>query len=596
VREFTVPATVTVPDDARLTDMVVDNAREAPDTVSFSRRTDTGWEDITAATFATEVAAVARGLVAAGVGPGERVAIMSANRYEWTLLDYAIWTAGAAVVPIYETSSAEQVEWIIGNSGSVAVIVESATHLAIVDSVRADLPDLRHVWTIEAGAIDTLVGLGTDVSAADLEARRTAVVAEDVATVIYTSGTTGRPKGCELTHRNVLFEAKTTADGLRQMFLEGGSTLLFLPLAHIFGRMVEVGGVLNRVRLGHTADVKRLLADFATFRPTFVVSVPRVFEKVYNASKQKAHGEGKGKIFDLADRTAVAYSEALDRGKVPLGLKLKHRVMDKLVYSKLRAALGGQCDRGISGGAPLGARLGHFFRGVGITLYEGYGLTETTAGGTLNFEDAIKIGTVGRPVPGVAIRIADDGEVLLRGDFVMRGHWRNEAATAEVIDADGWFHTGDIGSLDDEGFLTITGRKKELLVTSSGKNVAPAVLEDRLRGHFLVSQCMVVGDQQPFIGCLVTIDPDAFGPWKKLKGKPEAATVAEMRDDPDLRAEIQAAVDDANKAVSRAESIRSFRILPEDFTEAGGELTPSLKLKRSVVMKEYADEVAAIYA
>ena len=596
MREFTVPATVTVPDDARLSDMVVDNAREAPEMVSFSRRSATGWEDVTAAAFAAEVDAVARGLIAAGVGPGERVAIMSANRYEWTLLDYAIWTAGAAVVPIYETSSAEQVEWIVGNSGAVAVVVETATHQTVVEGVRADLPDLRHLWTIEAGAIDTLVELGKDVPAADLEARRTAVRADDVATVIYTSGTTGRPKGCELTHRNLLFEAKTTADGLQKMFLQGGSTLLFLPLAHIFGRMVEVGGVLNRVRLGHTADVKRLLEDFATFRPTFVVSVPRVFEKVYNASKQRAHADGKGRIFDLADRTAVAYSEALDRGRVPLGLKLRHGLMDRLVYGKLRAALGGQCTRGISGGAPLGARLGHFFRGIGITLYEGYGLTETTAGGTLNLEDAVKIGTVGRPVPGVAVRIADDGEVLLRGDFVMRGHWRNEAATAEVIDSEGWFHTGDIGALDDEGYLTITGRKKELIVTSGGKNVAPAVLEDRLRAHFLVSQCMVVGDQQPYIGCLVTIDQDAFGPWKAMKGKPAEATVADLREDPDLRAEIQAAVDDANKAVSRAESIRTFRILPEDFTEAGGELTPSLKLKRSVVMKQYADEVAAIYA
>ncbi|HZB47796.1 MAG TPA: AMP-binding protein, partial [Mycobacteriales bacterium] len=454
----------------------------------------------------------------------------------------------------------------------------------------------RHVWTIEDGAVSALVDLGRDVSAAEVERRRTAVRADDLATIIYTSGTTGRPKGCELTHRNLLFEAKTTADGLQKMFLQGGSTLLFLPLAHIFGRMVEVGGVLNRVRLGHTADVKRLLEDFATFRPTFVVSVPRVFEKVYNASKQRAHADGKGRIFDLADRTAVAYSEALDRGRVPLGLKLRHGLMDRLVYGKLRAALGGQCTRGISGGAPLGARLGHFFRGIGITLYEGYGLTETTAGGTLNLEDAVKIGTVGRPVPGVAVRIADDGEVLLRGDFVMRGHWRNEAATAEVIDSEGWFHTGDIGALDDEGYLTITGRKKELIVTSGGKNVAPAVLEDRLRAHFLVSQCMVVGDQQPYIGCLVTIDQDAFGPWKGMKGKPAEATVADLREDPDLRAEIQAAVDDANKAVSRAESIRTFRILPEDFTEAGGELTPSLKLKRSVVMKQYADEVAAIYA
>jgi long-chain acyl-CoA synthetase len=596
VREFTVPATVTVPDDARLTDMVVDNARERPDLVSFSKRTTVGWEDVTAASFAREVDAVAKGLIAAGVQAGDRVGLMSANRYEWTLLDYAIWTAGAVVVPIYETSSAEQVQWIVSDSGAVAVVVETAGHLAILESVRADLPDLREVWTIEAGGVDTLVELGRDVPGADVDGRRAAVRADDLATVIYTSGTTGRPKGCELTHRNVLFQAMATADGLRKMFNDDASTLLFLPLAHIFGRMVEIGGVLNQVRLGHTADVKRLLEDHATFRPTFVVSVPRVFEKVYNASKQRAHADGKGRIFDLADRTAVAYSEALDRGRVPVVLRLRHGLMDRLVYTKLRGALGGRCRNGISGGAPLGARLGHFFRGIGITLYEGYGLTETTAGGTLNLEDSVKIGTVGRPVPGVSIRIADDGEVLLRGDIVLRAYWHNDAATSEVIDADRWFRTGDIGSIDADGFLTITGRKKELIVTAAGKNVAPAVLEDRLRAHYLVSHCMVVGDRQPFIGCLVTIDQDAFPAWKAAAGKPAEATVADLREDKDLRAEIQLAVDEANKAVSRAESIREFRILPQDFTEAGGEITPSLKLKRAVVFKEYADEVAAIYA
>jgi long-chain acyl-CoA synthetase len=595
VREFTVPATVTVSDHARLTDMVVDNAREAPDLVSFSRRTATGWDDITAAQFAKEVAAVARGLVAVGIGPGDRVGLMSANRYEWTLFDYAIWTAGAVVVPIYETSSAEQVQWIVSDSGAVAVVVETAAHQAVVESVRSDLPDLKHLWTIEAGAVDTLVEAGKDVPDSEAESRRTAVRADDLATIIYTSGTTGRPKGCELTQRNLLFEAMSTADGLRKMFNEDASTLLFLPLAHIFGRMVEVGGVLNRAHLGHTADVKRLLEDFATFRPTFVVAVPRVFEKVYNASKQRAHADGKGRIFDLADRTAVAYSEALDRGRVPIGLKLRHALMDRLVYSKLRAALGGRCRSGISGGAPLGARLGHFFRGIGITLYEGYGLTETTAGGTLNLENAIKIGTVGRPAPGVSIRVADDGEVLIRGDINLRSYWHNESATREALDEDGWLHTGDIGSLDDEGYLTITGRKKELIVTSGGKNVAPAVLEDRLRAHYLVSHCMVVGDQQPYIGCLITIDQDAFGPWKAMKGKPADATVADLCEDPDLVKEIQEAVDDANKAVSRAESIRKFRILPQDFTEASGELTPSMKLRRSVVLKQYADEVAAIY-
>jgi long-chain acyl-CoA synthetase len=595
VREFAVPATVTVPDDARLTDMVATNAREVPDQVSFRRRTPTGWEDVTAAEFAREVDGFARGLIAAGVEIGDRVALMARTRYEWTLLDYAIWAAGAVTVPIYETSSAEQVQWIVSDSGAVAIVVETAEHLAVLDSIRPDLPDLEHVWKIDDDAVGTLTGLGRSVPDEDAERRRTAVRADDIATVIYTSGTTGRPKGCELTHRNLLFDVMTSAEGLKKLFNADGSTLLFLPLAHVFGRIIEVGAVQNRACLGHTADVKNLLADLAAFRPTFILSVPRVFEKVYNSAKQKAHADGKGRIFDAADATAVAYSVALDRGRVPLSLKLRHGLFDRLVYGKLRAALGGRCAYAISGGAPLGPRLGHFFRGVGLTVYEGYGLTETSAGACVNLEDSIKIGTVGRPIPGVSIRIADDGEILLRGENVFRGYWRNEAATADVLDGDGWFATGDLGSIDDDGFVTITGRKKEILVTAGGKNVAPAVLEDRLRAHPLISQCMVVGDQQPFIGCLITVDPEAWPAWKAAHGKPAAATVAELRADPQLRAEIQAAVDDANKAVSRAEAIRSFRILPVDFTEEGGELTPSLKLKRSVVLKQYADEVAAIY-
>jgi long-chain acyl-CoA synthetase len=595
VREFTVPATVTVPDDARLTDAVVDNARDVPDLVSFSRRREAGWEDVTAAEFAREVDGVARGLIAAGVRTGDRVALMSRTRYEWTLLDYAIWAAGAVTVPIYETSSAEQVQWIVGDSGAVAVVVETAEHRAVLDSVRPDLPELRHVWTIADDAVGTLTGMGRQVSDEEAEQRRLSVTADDLATIIYTSGTTGRPKGCELTHRNLLFDVMTSAEGLRTLFNAEGSTLLFLPLAHVFGRIVEVGAVMNRARLGHTADVKNLLADLAAFRPTFILSVPRVFEKVYNSAKQRAHADGKGRIFDAADRTAVAYSEALQRGKVPPALRLRHALFDRLVYGKLRAALGGRCTAAISGGAPLGARLAHFFRGIGVTVYEGYGLTETTAGACVNLEGATKIGTVGRPIPGVSIRIADDGEILLRGDNVFSRYWHDETATADAIDPDGWFRTGDIGAIDDDGFVTITGRKKEIIVTTGGKNVAPAVLEDRLRAHPLVSQCMVVGDQQPFIGCLVTVDPEAFPAWKAGHGKPESATVADLREDPDLRAEIQAAVDEANLAVSKAEAIKEFRILPRDFTEEGGELTPSLKLKRAVVIKQYADEVAAIY-
>ena len=595
MREFTVPATVTVPDGARLTDTVVDNAREVPDLVSFSRRTASSWQDVTAAEFARDVDAVARGLIAAGVQAGDRVALMARTRYEWTLFDYAIWSAAAVTVPIYETSSAEQVQWIVSDSGAVAVVVETAEHLAVLDSVRPDLPDLRHVWKIDDDAVGTLTGLGRDVPDEEAEQRRTSVRADDLATIIYTSGTTGRPKGCELTHRNLLFDVMTSVDGLRKLFNDQGSTLLFLPLAHVFGRIIEVGAVMTRTRMGHTADIKNLLDDLKVFQPTFILSVPRVFEKVYNSAKQRAHADGKGRIFDAADRTAVAYSEALERGTVPLPLRLQHGLFDRLVYGKLRAALGGRCAYAISGGAPLGARLGHFFRGVGLTVYEGYGLTETSAGACVNLENSTKIGTVGRPIPGVSIRIADDGEILLRGDNVFGGYWHNEAATADALDSDRWFHTGDIGSIDTDGFVSITGRKKEIIVTAGGKNVAPAVLEDRLRAHPLISQCMVVGDQQPFIGCLVTIDPEAFPAWKAAHGKPESATVGDLRGDPDLQAEIQAAVDEANKAVSKAEAIKSFRILATDFTEEGGELTPSLKLKRNVVLKQHADEIAAIY-
>jgi long-chain acyl-CoA synthetase len=596
VREFTVPATITVPDNATTSDAVFDNARSHPELVSLRRRVDGGWQDVTASQFAAEVTAVAKGLVAAGIEVGERVALMSKTRYEWTLLDYAIWTVGAVTVPIYETSSAEQVQWIINDSGAVAAVVETAEHEAVLDTIRADLPDLTQIWRIDADAIGTLTGFGRGVEDEEIERRRESASADDLATIIYTSGTTGRPKGCELTHRNLLFDMMTAADGLRQLFTETGSTLLFLPLAHVFGRVVQCGAVMHRARLSHTADVRNLLADLKAVQPTFVLSVPRVFEKVYNASKQRAHADGKGRIFDAADRTAVAYSQALDTGRVPLGLRLRHALFDRLVYGKLRDALGGQMHAAISGGAPLGPRLGHFFRGIGVTVYEGYGLTETTAGACVNLEGAQKIGTVGRPLPGVSVRVNDDGELLLKGQVVFRGYWRNDTATADALTDDGWFHTGDIGEIDTDGFVRITGRKKELIVTAAGKNVAPAVLEDRLRAHPLISHCMVVGDQQAFVGCLVTIDPEAFPAWKQAHGKPADATIADLRDDPLLRAAVQEAIDDANKAVSRAESIRKFRILPRDFTEESGELTPTMKLKRTVVLKQHADEVAAIYA
>ncbi|HST66559.1 MAG TPA: long-chain fatty acid--CoA ligase [Mycobacteriales bacterium] len=591
MHELSIPPRVTVADGDRLSDMVVDNAREVPGLVSFGRRASDGtWDDVTAAEFAAEVTAVARGLIAAGVGRGDRVALMSATRYEWTLLDYAIWSAGAVCVPVYETSSAEQVDWILADSGAVAVVVETDAHLALVEASSA-APALR--WTF--GQLPALIAAGSSVTDAAAEERRTAVRADDVATIVYTSGTTGRPKGCVLTHRNLLADVKAGNDVLQPVYDADGSTLLFLPLAHVFGRVIEIGSVLQRSRLGHSSDVRRLPEDLRSFQPTFLLAVPRVFEKAYNSARQTAYAAGKARIFDAAEATAIAYSRALSRGRVSPLLKARHALFDRLVFSKIRAGLGGRCVNAISGGAALGERLGHFFRGAGITVLEGYGLTETSAGATLNLPGAQRIGTVGRPVPGTAVRIAEDGEILLSGPNVFSGYWQNESATSEVL-GDGWFRTGDLGSLDDDGYLTVTGRKKDLIVTANGKNVAPAVLEDRLRAHPLVGQCMVVGDRQPFIAALVTIDPDAWPGWLAAHGREPGTTVAALATDPELRATVQEAVDEANRAVSRAESIREFRILPEDFTEAGGELTPSLKVRRTEVLKRYAADVAAIYA
>ncbi len=614
VREFSVPPVVTIGDNATLVDPVWDNAASAPDVVQFARRVDSvsggeairpkagtraggpgeafdsAWQDVTCAQFLEEVVGVARGLLAAGIEPGDRVGLMSKTRYEWTLVDYAIWSCGAVTVPVYETSSPEQVAWILEDSAAVACFVETAAHRDVVAGVR----DFDHLWLMDG--LDELVASGSAVSRDLVERRRADAKAEDVATIIYTSGTTGRPKGCVLTHRNMYSDIANAIPGLSSLFHEGSRTLLFLPLAHSFARLIQIGVVQARATMGHTPDVKNLVADLKSFQPTFVLSVPRVFEKVYNTAKQTAHADGKGAVFDRAERVAVAYSEAIDAPKGPgLALKAQHALFDKLVYTKLRAALGGTCRHAISGGAPLGERLAHFFRGIGVNIFEGYGLTETSPATNVNLESAQRIGTVGRPLPGVTVRIDDDGEILIMGDLVFKGYWNNDAATAEAIDADGWFHTGDIGELDDDGYLRITGRKKELIVTAGGKNVAPAVLEDRVRRHALISQCMVIGDRKPFIAALVTIDPDALPAWRKAHAKPDDAEAADLIDDEDLRKEVQLAIDDANLAVSKAESIRTFRILPRDFTEATGELTPSLKVKRNVVLKEYAGEIAAIY-
>ncbi|HEV7727574.1 MAG TPA: long-chain fatty acid--CoA ligase [Modestobacter sp.] len=596
MRELSVPPTATVGADEALTDMVAVNAAEHPADVGLRIQRNGRWEDVTYAEFAAQVAAVAKGLVAGGVQAGDRVGLLAKTRYEWTVLDYAIWTAGAVVVPVYETSSADQISWILADSGARAIVVETAEHAASVESVRAEAPELGPVWVIDDGALETHTAAGADVPDSELAARRATLTADSLATLIYTSGTTGRPKGCELTHANFLFEIRNGMSLLGNYLDEQGSLLLFIPLAHVLARVLQVGAINTRTVIGHTPDVKDLVGDLGRFQPTFVLAVPRVFEKVYNTAKATADQGGKGKIFDKAAQVAVDWSRAQDTGGPGLALKAQHALFDKLVYGKLRAALGGRCAAAISGGAPLGERLGHFFRGMGVTVFEGYGLTETTAAAAVNHDAALRIGTVGRPLPGVDAAIADDGEVLLRGGIVMRGYWKNEQATREAIDEHGWFHTGDLGELDTQGFLKITGRKKEILVTAGGKNVAPAVLEDRLRAHKLVSQCIVVGDQRPFIAALITLDEEALPAWLKGTGKDASLTSEQLREDPDVLAELEAAVVDANKAVSHAEAIKKFRVLAADFTEENGTLTPSLKLKRAVVMKEFGDEVEALYA
>ncbi len=596
MREFSTPLTIENPSTGNLTDDVVINAREAPGAVVFSRRAGSAWQDVTAAEFLDEVRAVAKGLIAAGIEAGDRVALISKTRYEWTLLDYAIWFAGAVTVPIYETSSADQVEWILRDSGARAVVAEVAEHMARIAAIRGGLEQLNHVWSITDNAVRVLTNLGDEIPDSALEERRTATTPQDVATIIYTSGTTGRPKGCQLTHGNFMFELGVTVEELDRLFAtEGASTLLFLPLAHVFARIIQVGAVKSRTRLGHSSDITSLLPDLQEFRPTFILAVPRVFEKVFNTASQRATADGRGKIFERAAETAIAYSRGLDsrKGRASVAVRAQHAAFSRLVYAKLLDTLGGACEYAVSGGAPLGERLGHFYRGIGLTILEGYGLTETTAALTVNLPNAQKVGTVGRPIPGTAVRVADDGELLFRGGQVFSGYWHNDEATAEVLEPDGWFHTGDVGEVDDEGFVRITGRKKEILVTAGGKNVAPAVLEDRLRAHPLVSQCMVVGDRRPFIAALVTIDPESFAAWAEDHGRP--GSIADQVDDAGLRAAIQSAVDDANKAVSKAESIRKFQILPDDWTEEGGQLTPSLKLKRNVVTRECRSEIAALY-
>ncbi|MGP3686755.1 AMP-dependent synthetase/ligase [Streptomyces sp. IBSNAI002] len=598
VREVRVPALAGVPERGSLGDIPFDNAREAPDEAVLARKDRDGtWHDVTAARFAAEVLAVAKGLIAEGLREGDRLAIMARTTYEWTLLDFAGWAAGLVTVPIYPTSSALQVRWIIQDSGAVACAVEDTAQARIISAERANLPWLAHLWELDTGAVARLVKAGEHLPDAVVHARRAARTPEAVATLIYTSGTTGRPKGCVITHGNFFAEVDNAVELLHPVFKsvskDPASTLLFLPLSHVFGRMVAVGCLRARVKLGHAPSIAtgELLADLAGFRPTFLLAIPYVLEKVYNTARATAEKMGRAASFDRAARIAGRLGEKTAAGGTPgLGLRAARALYDPLVYRRIRAALGGRVRYVLSGGSPLGRRLAAFYTGAGIEVFEGYGLTETTGASTVTPPQRPRLGTVGWPLPGTAVRIADDGEVLLGGGHVFAGYWNS----GQGVPYGSWLPTGDIGELDADGYLTITGRKKDLIITSGGKNVAPAPLEDWLRAHPLVGQCMVIGDNRPYITALITLEPDGLLHWRQMHKK-TGVPIYELVRDEELRADLQRAVDEANRLVSRAESIRRFTVLQADFTEARGHLTPSLKLKRAAIARDYAREIDELY-
>ena len=598
MREFSVPPLVVVPPETNITDLVLRQAAKASNPALFSRLDASGsWQDISATDFLADVRALAKGLMASGVGAGDRVGIMSRTRYEWSLVDFAIWFAGAVSVPIYETSSPSQVAWNLGDSGAVAAFGEAAHHEDIIrQAVTAEaLTSLQHVWQLEGNGLDALREAGRGVSDDDLEARRKTAGLRDTATIIYTSGTTGRPKGCELTHGNFVELSDNALAIIGEIVHENAKTIMFLPLAHVFARFISVLAMAAGTTVAHTPDIKNLLADLQSYEPTFILAVPRVFEKVYNSALTKAEDGGKGAIFHKAADTAIAYSKARQDGRIGLGLKLRHALFDKLVYGKLRAAMGGHVAHAVSGGGPLGERLGHFFQGIGLQVLEGYGLTETTAPISVNTPSLIKIGSVGKPLPGNSVRIAEDGEILAKGVCVMRGYYQRPDLTGETFD-DGWLRTGDIGRLDEDGFVWITGRKKEIIVTAGGKNVIPALLEDQIRADALVSQVLVVGDNRPFIGALVTLDQEALPGWLQRHNLPADTSSADAANNPVVKAAVQDLITAANTSVSQAEAIKSFRIVPADFTEASGHLTPSMKVKRAQVMKDFETVIEEMYA
>ncbi|HLP23023.1 MAG TPA: AMP-dependent synthetase/ligase [Microbacteriaceae bacterium] len=591
------PPIVPADPDANTTDLLVNRVRATPDAALFALPDGAGWKDVSTRDFYDQVIALAKGFVASGVQPGDKIGLICKTRYEWTLIDFAAWFAGAMLVPIYETSAPSQIQWILTDSGATRLIVETEDHFARFDEIAGDTPAVAQVWHIDRGDLAKLSASGGDVSDDEIERRRKLAKGADAATLIYTSGSTGRPKGCILTHSNFVELSRNSADAMSDVVYDprGASTLLFITTAHVFARFISILALHAGVKIGHQPDTTKLLESLGSFKPSFLLAVPRVFEKVYNVSDQKAEAGGKGKIFRRATAVAIAHSRKLEHGeRIPLGLKIQFALFDKLVYAKLRAAMGGRVKYAVSGSAPLGERLGHFYHSLGITILEGYGLTETTAPATINLTTLSKIGTVGTALPGVSVRIAEDGEVQVKGINVFAGYWNNPQATAETFDGE-WFKTGDLGSLDEDGFLRITGRKKEIIVTAGGKNVAPAVLEDKIRSNPIVSQVVVVGDQRPYIAALVTLDAEMLPVWLGNNGVTEKLTLAQASKHPTVLAEIQRAIDRANETVSRAESIRKFTVLEHDFTEAAGYLTPKMSIKRDNIKRDFADEIDAMY-
>lgn len=595
MNETSLPAIVPHDPDANVTDLLEVRFQETPNHELFSTpRKDGGWDPVTTAAFRARVIALAKGFVAAGVKPGDKIGIMCKVRFEWTLIDFATAYAGAILVPVYETSSPSQIAYVLADSGATAMILETAEMFSRFDEIRAEVPGIGTPWRLDLGDLEKLEKSGKDVTDDEIERRRKIAKGTDIATLLYTSGSTGSPKGCVITHANFVDTIRNSAKEMSMVVNTEASTLLFITAAHIFARVVSLLAVHSGVRVGHQPDTKLLLPSLQSFKPTFLLAVPRVFEKVYNSSEQKAEAGGKGSIFRLATATAIEYSKALDAGRVPLALKAKFAVLDRLVLSKLRAAIGGRVVYAVSGSAPLGPRLGHFYRALGMKILEGYGLTETTAPVTINVPHKFKIGSVGPVLPGISVRIADDGEVLVKGVNVFAGYWHNDKATADSF-VDGWYRTGDIGALDEDGYLWITGRIKEIIVTAGGKNVAPATLEDPIRANPLIGQCVVVGDKKPFVAALITLDPEMLEPWLRNNKLNPEMTVAEAAQHPAVLAEIQGAIDRANTKVSRAESIRKFVILPTEFTEASGHLTPKMSIKRHVIVADFAGEIDSIY-